>query len=93
MFKLLGILLLILYFGYLAQEYTLMKKQNNNQEEIVYRYRPTMATTNLGNESFEHIDTNFSAILKAISSPSITHGPETTKNLSFLMLFVIIVQY
>lgn len=52
MFKLLGILLLILYFGYLAQEYTLMKKQNNNQEEIVYRYRPTTATTNLGNESF-----------------------------------------
>ena len=47
MFKLLGILLLILYFGYLAQEYTLIKKQNNNQEEIVYRYRPTMATTNL----------------------------------------------
>ena len=51
MFKLIGILLLILYFGYLAQEYALMKKRIN-KEEIVYRYRPIMATTNLGNESF-----------------------------------------
>lgn len=52
MFKLLGILLLILYFGYLAQEYALMKKNDDDEETIVYRYRPIMATTNLGNESF-----------------------------------------
>lgn len=52
MFKLLGILLLVFYFGFLAQQYVIMKKSNNGEEEIRYRFRPTTATSNLGNESF-----------------------------------------
>lgn len=51
MFKLLGILLLIVYIGYLANEYGKMKSKNM-EEKIEYRYRPTTDLTNLGNESF-----------------------------------------
>lgn len=51
MFKLLGILLLIVYVGYIASEYG-NANNNNNTEEIVYRYRPTTDITNLVNESF-----------------------------------------
>lgn len=51
MFKLLGILLLIYYFGYIAYEYG-MSKIKDNDEKIVYRYRPLTDLSNLGNESF-----------------------------------------
>ena len=51
MFKLLGILLIVFYFGFLAQEYAILKK-NGEEEKIEYKIRPTTATTNLGNESF-----------------------------------------
>lgn len=51
MFKLLGILLLIYYFGYIAYEYGISKVKDNG-EEIVYRYRPLTDLSNLGNESF-----------------------------------------
>lgn len=52
MFKLLGILLLVLYFGFLAQQYAIMKKSKNGEEEIRYRFRPATATSDIGNESF-----------------------------------------
>ena len=51
MFKLLGILILIYYFGYISYEYGIPKIKNN-KEEIVYRRRPLTDLSNLGNESF-----------------------------------------
>jgi hypothetical protein len=51
MFKLIGILILIYYFGYIAYEYG-VSKIISKDEEIVYRHRPTTDLTNLGNESF-----------------------------------------
>ena len=73
MFKLIGILILIYYFGYIAYEYGLSKILNNN-EKIEYRHRPTTDLTDLGNESF--LRTHYDMFQK---NPLLYSGEYTSK--------------
>lgn len=73
MFRLLGIILLVFFFGNLAKEYALMNK-NDLDSEIKYRFRPVTDITNLGSESF--LRTHFDMFQKnsILSSKEYTQG-------------------
>ena len=57
---------------------------------LVKRHRRPTQTSPGGIDSFEVIETSFSAIRKEMSSPSIAHGPAINRNFSLGMLSVII---